>query len=144
MHLLLMIIVVSVVWFAETSVAIILALNRCIVSIDAAFSDRIFSKQYVPYWMMIPTIGALSLTFASPPNIYNAIYGFVFFNPHQGYLPDNEFVILFMIFFEISKCVIISVLLVAKPLLQLVLGDFNHGNLYHHVHGVVSSILSTE
>ena len=79
---------------AESSVEVILALNRCLAFAmpNVAFflfgSDDLGTKNRVWFWMVPPTLWGLFYFVRGSTTIFTSIYHIETWNPHRGYRDD--------------------------------------------------------
>ena len=94
---------------AESSVEVVLALNRCLFICAPEIAIALFgSKDYgtenrVWFWMVPPTLWGLFYFVRGSPTIFSSIYHIGTWNPHRGYRDDMiQYV---SSSFEISLCI---------------------------------------
>ncbi|KAI1700382.1 serpentine type 7TM GPCR chemoreceptor srt domain-containing protein [Ditylenchus destructor] len=85
-------------WYAGNSTTLVLAINRCLVIYDNDLCDRLFKGRRGTLWLIFPTVAGLGGVWTTPPFMYNPMDSSALYNPHRHYLPDNEFVGLYLIF----------------------------------------------
>ena len=79
---------------AESSVEVVLALNRCLFICAPNVAITLFgSKDYgtenrVWFWMVPPTLWGLFYFVRGSPTIFTSIYHIETWNPHRGYFDD--------------------------------------------------------
>ncbi|KAI1705054.1 serpentine type 7TM GPCR chemoreceptor srt domain-containing protein [Ditylenchus destructor] len=80
------------IWVMESTVAIILSLNRCLTIYDLDLANRFFNGwRWTAFWLSIPTVAGFLFVWNTPPLIFNSISASAFFNPHIHYLPDQSY-----------------------------------------------------
>ncbi|KAI1706511.1 serpentine type 7TM GPCR chemoreceptor srt domain-containing protein [Ditylenchus destructor] len=106
--------------YVQSVMLAILAFNRCLILIKPRMADTLFG-QYgwvgTLLWQIPPFAIAFLLSWAGPPIIFNPMKGSQYFNPHLGYLPDNEYYHTPHIFSYYVSCFIFAV-----PVLYLSFG----------------------
>ena len=100
------------IWVAESSVEVVLALNRCLFICAPNIAITLFgSKDYrtenrVWLWMVPPTLWGLLYLVQGSPAIFTSIYHIETWNPHRGYFDDMiqyvSFLLKFLLKFAIS------------------------------------------
>ena len=81
-------------WIAESSVEIILALNRCLFFAAPNLSHHLFGSSdagtahRVWFWLVPPTLWGLYYLVWGTPAIFTSIYHIETWNPHRGYFDD--------------------------------------------------------
>lgn len=77
---------VKAIWVFESSVEILLALNRCIEVGAPGLSELLFEGWRTWLWMVPPAIYAIYVLIFEKMVIYTGLYFAWFFNPHIGYI----------------------------------------------------------
>ncbi|KAI1701627.1 serpentine type 7TM GPCR chemoreceptor srt domain-containing protein [Ditylenchus destructor] len=75
-------------WAAETSSAVLLAVNRCIEIWSPKYGMMLFRGNRTWLWLIPPTLYALFFATFTEPVLFSGIYLSWFFNPHVGYYDD--------------------------------------------------------
>ena len=77
-------------WICESSVEILLAVNRCVEFGFPHATKRLFQGWRVWLWMMPPLIYGLYTLFFEKHAAFSAIYFAWFMDPHVGYFPTSQ------------------------------------------------------
>ena len=78
-------------WLAESNLAVMLALNRCLNMLNPKACDDLFKGRRAYVWILVGIGHALIVSSVTGPLTYSALYGVWLFNPHFGYpQPDFE------------------------------------------------------
>ncbi|CAK5043193.1 unnamed protein product [Meloidogyne enterolobii] len=79
---------VSFCWYTESTIEVILAINRCIELLSSDMATKIFKGKKLYIWLVIPIIYGLSVITWTKTVAFSGIYFSWFFNPHIGYIDD--------------------------------------------------------
>uniref|UniRef100_A0A914ML56 Serpentine receptor class gamma n=1 Tax=Meloidogyne incognita TaxID=6306 RepID=A0A914ML56_MELIC len=77
-------------WATETTMEGILAINRCIELLSSELARKIFSGKKLFFWLGIPILYGLSIIIWERQVMFSGIYFSWFFNPHIGYIDDEN------------------------------------------------------
>ncbi|KAH7712635.1 Protein SRT-28 a [Aphelenchoides avenae] len=77
-------------WIAESTVAILLAVSRCLEMWSPAWARTVFARKYASLWLIAPSVLALYFAFFTKPILFSGIYASWFFNPHVGYADGGD------------------------------------------------------
>ncbi|KAI3417521.1 hypothetical protein GPALN_013241 [Globodera pallida] len=75
-------------WYAETGVELLLAINRCMELLRPSMAHAIFSGNKAWYLCVIPIAYSTVLCLYTEPILFSGIYFSWFFNPYVGYVDD--------------------------------------------------------
>uniref|UniRef100_A0A914HXA1 Serpentine receptor class gamma n=1 Tax=Globodera rostochiensis TaxID=31243 RepID=A0A914HXA1_GLORO len=75
-------------WVIESSVDILLAINRCVEMTSPIWGKRLYNGRRAWLWLIPPSIYAAYIALTQMPVLFNGIYFAWFFNPHVGYIDD--------------------------------------------------------
>uniref|UniRef100_A0A914NGC6 Uncharacterized protein n=1 Tax=Meloidogyne incognita TaxID=6306 RepID=A0A914NGC6_MELIC len=73
-------------WSAESTMEVILAINRCFELLSSELARKIFGGKKLLLWLGLPILYGLSVILWSKPVIFSGIYFSWFLNPHIGYI----------------------------------------------------------
>ena len=74
----------------ESSVEILLAVNRCVEFGIPQIKEFLFDGWRTWLWMIPPAIYAFYMFFFEKPILFTSIYFGWFFDPHIGYFPPSQ------------------------------------------------------
>nr|CAD2189578.1 unnamed protein product [Meloidogyne enterolobii] len=78
-------------WCAESTMEVVLAINRCAELWSNVLADKWFSGKKLIIWIAIPVIYGFAMAFLTKPVAFSSTYFGWFFNPHLLYIEDiNE------------------------------------------------------
>jgi len=80
-------------WCAESSLEVVLALNRCIELYSNELANLMFGGKKLWYRLGVPTLYGLFYVIWTKPVIFTGLYFSWFFNPHVGYIDDANGVV---------------------------------------------------
>ncbi|KAF7627333.1 hypothetical protein Mgra_00009374 [Meloidogyne graminicola] len=75
-------------WCTESTMEVILAINRCAELWSDQLADKLFSGIKLVIWMIIPIMYGILTAFFTKPVAFSGIYFSWFFNPHVDYIDD--------------------------------------------------------
>ncbi|KAL3085578.1 hypothetical protein niasHT_037319 [Heterodera trifolii] len=75
-------------WLSETSVEMLLAINRCMELLRPQLAHAIFSGKKLRFLFALPICYATTLGMFTKPIIFSGIYLSWFYNPYVGYTDD--------------------------------------------------------
>ncbi|CAK5091024.1 unnamed protein product [Meloidogyne enterolobii] len=77
-------------WCAETTMEVVLAINRCAELWSSVLADKLFNGKKLFAWISIPVIYGLAMAFFTKTVAFSSIYFGWFFNPHLSYIEDTN------------------------------------------------------
>ncbi|KAL3085575.1 hypothetical protein niasHT_037316 [Heterodera trifolii] len=78
----------TVLWFAETSIEMLLAINRCMELLRPELAHAIFSGNKLRCLFALPICYSFAITMFTKPVLFSGVYLSWFFNPYVGYTDD--------------------------------------------------------
>ncbi|KAF7634184.1 hypothetical protein Mgra_00006481 [Meloidogyne graminicola] len=77
-------------WSTESTMELFLALNRCIELCSSSLTKKFFDGKKLFIWFSISFLYGLGVFIWSKPITFSSIYFSWFFNPHIGYINNNQ------------------------------------------------------
>uniref|UniRef100_A0A914N064 Serpentine Receptor, class T n=1 Tax=Meloidogyne incognita TaxID=6306 RepID=A0A914N064_MELIC len=77
-------------WSAESTMEVVLAINRCAELWSNVLADKLFSGKKLFVWIVVPVIYGIASAFFTKPVNFSSIYFSWFFNPHLFYIDDTN------------------------------------------------------
>uniref|UniRef100_A0A915E6Q7 7TM GPCR serpentine receptor class x (Srx) domain-containing protein n=1 Tax=Ditylenchus dipsaci TaxID=166011 RepID=A0A915E6Q7_9BILA len=80
-----------VMWYYETTMSVLLALNRYLILTTSKFSYA-FSNNKVYGWIVGVFVSSVVMTWFTPTMVFSGVAGGYIADPHVGYLPQDDYV----------------------------------------------------
>lgn len=101
-------------WFAHSMTCVLLAFNRVVEIFSREYSKKLFKRDRIWLWMIIPTVyGLMFATSLDTPPIYNSVYSVYYFQ--IDFSEDAEPVVDWPCF--LNSCWVTSIMIILYSLL---------------------------